>query len=506
MYGYDLQPNLYPEHETEKENENDTASENTSNNDDDDDDNDDDADGDRVEVIHPSNNIVNRNNNQSNNNTNSIENIAQNVENNLDNEIQEINEINNDLNEKINNIEQDQQYDETPVKRIRKPVSNYEPSFKNKTYAQISSNEFKNNIDEVTFVQVLYKIFLSIQVNLKKGIKMFGDKAIEEMTKELRQLHMQDSFIPRLRKDISSKLWSNRCEAVNLIKEKSNGEIKDHCCADGRVQRQFISKEEAASPTAATESVLMTGVIEVKENRKVITFDIPNAFIQTYLENVNERIILTLHGIAVDMMIIIDNNYKKFVENINGKNVLYLECTNVLYGTIKATLLFYEKFRKDIESQGFVVNPYDRCVANKNINGKQMTVLYHVDDLKASHVDEKVLDEFVLFLRKIYDDEEIGKIKVNKGPNNEFMGMILEYSNKGKLVVDMKDYVKRMIDDFNYEIKKPAKSPAAEHLFKVNNKCEKLNKKMAEAFHTHVTKGLFLCKCGQPDIQTAIVF
>ena len=48
---------------------------------------------------------------------------------------------------------------------------------------------------------------------------------------------------------------------------------------------------------------------------------------------------------------------------------------------------FYNKLRSVMEGNGFIVNPYDPCVANKDVNGKQMTVLWHVDDLKVSHVD-----------------------------------------------------------------------------------------------------------------------
>jgi hypothetical protein len=39
-------------------------------------------------------------------------------------------------------------------------------------------------------------------------------------------------------------------------------------------------REDAASPTAALESIMITGVIEAKEERDIMTCDIPNAFIQ----------------------------------------------------------------------------------------------------------------------------------------------------------------------------------------------------------------------------------
>jgi len=48
-----------------------------------------------------------------------------------------------------------------------------------------------------------------------------------------------------------------------------------------------------------------------------------------------------------------------------------------------SSLLYYKKFRKDIESIGFEVNPYDMCVANRMIKGKKHTITWHVDDVKS---------------------------------------------------------------------------------------------------------------------------
>ena len=46
---------------------------------------------------------------------------------------------------------------------------------------------------------------------------------------------------------------------------------------------------------------------------------------------------------------------------------------------------------KTLNQWGFTINPYDWCVANKMINGKQLSIVWHVDDLKISHVDNKVV-------------------------------------------------------------------------------------------------------------------
>ena len=42
---------------------------------------------------------------------------------------------------------------------------------------------------------------------------------------------------------------------------------------------------------------------------------------------------------------------------------------------------------KDLESYVLQINPYDPCVGNNIIKNKYMTGVWHVDDLKVSHVD-----------------------------------------------------------------------------------------------------------------------
>ena len=53
---------------------------------------------------------------------------------------------------------------------------------------------------------------------------------------------------------------------------------------------------------------------------------------------------------------------------------------------------------------GFVLNPYDMCVANKTINGKQCTVTWYVDDNKISHVEQEVADDIVAKIGKRFPE------------------------------------------------------------------------------------------------------
>ena len=71
-----------------------------------------------------------------------------------------------------------------------------------------------------------------------------------------------------------------------------------------------------------------------------------------------------------------------------------------LYGMLVSALLWYKMFRADLEGQGFVFSPYDSCVANRWVNHKRHTILFHVDDMMSSHPDPKVNDDFLLWLNE----------------------------------------------------------------------------------------------------------
>ena len=53
---------------------------------------------------------------------------------------------------------------------------------------------------------------------------------------------------------------------------------------DGAPTREWLGREESASPTAAQESTMLLAVMDAHERQDVVTSDVPNAFVQTALE------------------------------------------------------------------------------------------------------------------------------------------------------------------------------------------------------------------------------
>ena len=81
---------------------------------------------------------------------------------------------------------------------------------------------------------------------------------------------------------------------------------------------------------------------------------------------------------------------------------MYVLLHKALYELVESALLFYKKILKDLIAEGFTINPYDPCMAKKTVDGKQMTVTWHVDDLKVSHKHKKTINEFETWLASIY--------------------------------------------------------------------------------------------------------
>ena len=151
-----------------------------------------------------------------------------------------------------------------------------------------------------------------------------------------------------------------------------------------------MTKEETSSPTVSTEGLPLSFTIGEQEERDVTTTDIPGAFMQT---NVNDTVYIRLSGPLATLLKKVDKKkYEKFVIEEGGKPVVYVRLKKALYGTFNASLQFWKVLTAELKGLGFAVNPYDECVINKTINGKQCTILWHVDDLKISHVNSKVVN------------------------------------------------------------------------------------------------------------------
>jgi hypothetical protein len=146
------------------------------------------------------------------------------------------------------------------------------------------------------------------------------------------------------------------------------------------------------------------------------------------------------------------------------------------------------------------------------VRGKQLTICWHVDDLKVSHVMPKVMDRMIECLRKEHEstfEDGSGAVEVSRGKIHKHLGMTLDYDVRGQVSVTMFDHLDDTLTVF--EKIEPngggtKTSAAPTNPFTVNEDCEKLPDVKAVEFHNIVAKTLCVTKRARPDTCTPIAF
>ena len=380
---------------------------------------------------------------------------------------------------------------------------------------------------------------IMLQVSIKQSYKLYGKERTDRgALKEVQQLHDLEVFFPRDPKSLTKEERIRALSSLIFMKEKHEGEdgMKGRACINGAPQREYIPKEDAASPTVNNDSVFITNAVGAYEGRVFATSDLPGAFCNTPLDD--EVVIMALRGELCELMVRTDPKlYRKYVTTTkNGTPLLYVQLTKALYGLMRSALLFYRKLRKELEDYGFEFNPYDPCVCNKMVemsvvengkrkhvfktdesgktvvdkNGKseiemvQFTIVFHVDDLHMSCRNSFEITKFWSYINKLYNNN----VKITRGHKHKFLGMDFDYSEKGVFKCTMIPYIKQIIEDFPEEIESSAPAPHTDYLFKIRDEGKRklLEEERAKAFHHTVAQLLFLSQRARRDISPAVPF
>ena len=81
---------------------------------------------------------------------------------------------------------------------------------------------------------------------------------------------------------------------------------------------------------------------------------------------------------------------------------------------------------------GFMLNDYDLRLANKIINGKQSTIVWHVEDNKISQEDLDVVSKIIGKL-----EGHLGKLMVTHGKEHNYLGMKIRFIEGRKVTINM---------------------------------------------------------------------
>jgi hypothetical protein len=196
----------------------------------------------------------------------------------------------------------------------------------NEKYGKRSGKYDLRNCKTRTYdhLHVMHNDVAMSQVNVKEGIKRFGEAGVSAVVKELKQLHDWKVMEPVPHNSLTNEQKSEALNYLMFLKQKRDGTIKGRGCADGRKQRNKITKMEASSLTVAMESALLSCTIDEMESRDVGIVDVPGAFMHAKNEDLTH---VKLAGKMAKLLVQIETKlYRKYVWYDHGKRaVLYVE-------------------------------------------------------------------------------------------------------------------------------------------------------------------------------------
>ena len=374
----------------------------------------------------------------------------------------------------------------------------YSHRFDPQVYNVVNMHAACPSTDKAPVAQRLFG-FIFTQMSARAGIKKHGQPACNALTTEFAQLDCKGAYDPIQATDLTDTQRAKALRIINLIKEKRDGRLKGRSVADGRPQRELYTKDETSSPTATPESVLLTALIDAVEDRHVVVADVTGAYLNA---DMNDFVLIRLVGDDVDMMCNANPTYAKFVSCDKGRKTLFLQLKKALYGCVQSALLWYRLFRDTLQNLGFVLNPYDPCVANAQIKGSQCTIVWYVDDNKISHKDPAVVNDIVDHI-----ETKFGTMTKTQGDDHEFLGMQLHFNREDKTVkILMQTYLDEAIHQSQLDVRRTAATPATKTLFDVDPHAALLSPPEFDRFRSVVCKLLYVALRGRPNILLTVVF
>ena len=107
------------------------------------------------------------------------------------------------------------------------------------------------------------------QYLLKQGLKLYGEHGHAAVKKEIGQLHKRKCFEPRSVKEMTRDEIRKAVEALMFLTEKCDGSMKGRQVYNGKPTREWLMRQDSASPTIAMESITLLAMNDCKEGHDI---------------------------------------------------------------------------------------------------------------------------------------------------------------------------------------------------------------------------------------------
>lgn len=346
---------------------------------------------------------------------------------------------------------------------------------------------------------------IGLQLGLRAGLKHWGNIADEALSAEVQMLLRKGTFQGVLYSDIPPEQRKTMIRCSLFFKEKFGADgsflkLKARLVAGGD-QQDVSGLMYTSSPTVNTENLFTLLAIAAVERRHIGSVDIEGAYLECDMEG--PPVFMVLPPAIATMVAKIDPSYARFISTCG---TMIVQLMKALYGCVQSSALWYRKLRGVLEKMGYVMNPDDECVFNREIANKQCTVNAFVDDLVVSH-DDKAVEQGEL----VAIGSKFSGHKVQYGPVVAHLGMRITRSDNGDVSVDMESFTDHAVKAWEADviargsILTVSRYPADGELF-VSGDAEPLNDQDRANYHSAVARLIYLVKRTRPDIAVAVSY
>ena len=271
--------------------------------------------------------------------------------------------------------------------------------------------------------------------------------------------------------------------------------VKERVVAGGNQQDKSIyTLNETSSPTVSTVAVLVTMAIAAHEGRQAMTIEVETAYLNAKMIE-DKPVYMQIGPLVTAILAQLDEKFEKYQDS---KEAIIVKLNKALYGCVESAVLWYKDLRATLEADGYKLNFYDLCVFNKDYKDKQITVIFHVDDLLGARVLTQALEDLYDVIVRIYE-----KVRVTRGKKHPYLGMIAKFQLSGVVITGNPGFMIDIMKELR-EVTTSA-TPAYENVF--NGRDSPLLPAVgAKRFHSFVAKLLYLSKRTRPDILTLVAF
>jgi hypothetical protein len=350
----------------------------------------------------------------------------------------------------------------------------------------------------------------NFNITSKAGVNKYGAKrSFKAQFKEIKSLMENGTFEGVLPKDLTKSQKKKIIRSFIILKEKFNAEgdfekLKARLVANG-AQMDPTTFSDVSSPTVSLTFLLMMVVIAARERRTVATMDIGSAFVKASMDG-EEEVLVHLDQLTSALLIKIDPSFQRF---LNDKSEMTVKLKKALYGCLQSAKLWFELLVKELMAFGYEQNFVDPCVLNRVVNGKQSTILLHVDDIM-------VLSEMSGEPKELYAylESKFGKVTLHEGVKQNYLGMTFDFTVEGRVTITMLGYETDLIRDW-FEIpldpnvvlgrEKFASTPAINNIFDKGDSA-RLNDQNSAIYHSYVMRVAYLAKRVKPELSVAVSY